>query len=457
MLKLCSKHKVPDEPSNGESLAWLFLNSREWMHRRVEALRLDQSGATRLHISHDATIRAEYPVVRTTGRIVVFLGAIRKGGLRKFDVSAPDGTPASMLNTAQNTELVVGMLEYLLSPYLSQSHGMTDIIFWNSDDGVCEASLQDGLAAVVESRRSNELVIATMNFVAEMLTRNGDDGNAAILLEALFRQLQDNFLLLAEISDEYLGHRVVLKYSRDDEVPAAARGSSVASRRQAPYDQLPNAIDIELPEFATAGSFHLEIQVPPGLIVTELSLQQYELDSDGRENEIASDTDWSKSERTTAHVTLAAKHSLTFARAQVFVMPANQGLVRFTNITVVTIAAIAALCLVEALFPSTVLNRNANPDSSLTSLILALPAFFLSWMARAPEHTLVAQGTGGSPSSFVLLIAEPLRLRGYGCDPPPTDFSRRSFASSRFVGPLGNPPASVSALFDAIRTSNLYA
>ncbi|GAA1893016.1 hypothetical protein GCM10009715_43130 [Paeniglutamicibacter psychrophenolicus] len=296
-----------------------------------------------------------------------------------------------MLNTAQNTALVVEMLKYLLSPYLSQSQGWNETIFWESDHGICEATLHDGLAAVVESRSSNGLVTATMGFVAEMLTKNGDDVAAASLLEALFRQLQDNFLLLAEISDEYLGHRVVLKYSRDDEVPSTARGSSSASRRQAPYDQLPNAIDIELPEFATADSFHLEVQVPPGLIITELSLQQYELDLEGGENEISSDSDWSISERSIAHVTLAAKHSLTFARAQVFVMPASQGLVRFTNITVVIIAVIAALGLVEALFPSTILNHKAKPDSSLTSLLLALPAFFLSWMARAPEHTLVAQ------------------------------------------------------------------
>ena len=101
---------APDDMdvSSGELLAQLLLETR-WVHRRVESLRMDANGGTRLLASLDITL-PDPGIPRGSDRVLIPFALVQKGALRKVDTFDHAGRPMPVLDTNDNGRLVVEML-----------------------------------------------------------------------------------------------------------------------------------------------------------------------------------------------------------------------------------------------------------------------------------------------------------------------------------------------------------
>ena len=141
-------------------------------------------------------------------------------------------------------------------------------------------------------------------------------------------QFATTFLLLIEIDASLAGTRCVIKYSRDDAAP---------ERLDAASQQLA----WEIPDYGFARSYHLEVQVPPGLVYTELEI--LELDSNG---ELSSRVvDAPHRPQVLAHVACTPHERMASAVAGLTLSPAKQGQYQVAGFSAVTVFCHVGACL----------------------------------------------------------------------------------------------------------------
>lgn len=352
---------MPD-PGTGQLVAQLLLDSRTWMHRRVESLRMDANGGTRLQVSVDFTL-PDPPVHRSKARVLLPLGFVRKGALRKVDTRSASNQPLPILDSKENgelaTEMLISLAKQVLPPATASSpdarEQLSNVVF-------CPPG------AVDDTVSQFERWVADVGLIGDEETRE--------VFTSLVEQLASTFLFAVEVDEELVGTRSIVKYSYEDELPDVRRVS------------IPTVLQLDAPLFAMAASWHFEVQSPPGVGLRRLSVQEF--DSDGSMLTRWTDAASGRDPATVAHVACRPEHRFTTAVAEVALAPQRRGLPFVMLLGAVLTGLLVGAGLLGRAFPTAVLSRGAT-TSSASSILLAGPALLLSWLSRAPEHVMVAR------------------------------------------------------------------
>ncbi|MDP5225866.1 MULTISPECIES: hypothetical protein [Arthrobacter] len=357
---------IKDDVSRGGPLAMLFLGSAKWIHRRVDSLVLGQSGTTRRSVSFDVTAPADLPVPLTNAQkqILVPLALIEKGALRKVTAKDPSGHPLPILGAKDNSMLSAEMLLFMLDTTPGGLAAGYDTDLFDLLKEV--VSFQPGTDSDEERRRLEAGILAA----AEEM---GYPDDVSELIEEIAKGFLDHFLLVAVLDSELVGQRVVLKFSYDRDLPTPSHWNRIG------------VIDFTMPDVGLARSQHVEFEAPAGLIVKQLKV----IETFAGEPVRTPLVDAPEDPRASAHVAFTPLRSTSGAFVRVRVAPAGAGILSFTVVAVVALAAFALFVAGEKFWGWKVLEPKTLPAQAV-SLILVGPALFLSWMARAPEHRTLA-------------------------------------------------------------------
>lgn len=107
-------HARKPNPTDDVKLFSLLTDSRKWVHRRVDALRLSTDGLTRRYVSLDFTIPKESMIVLSDDQVVVPIGLIGKNSLRRLDIKDATGRSLSILETSHNAGYAVRFLQAMV-------------------------------------------------------------------------------------------------------------------------------------------------------------------------------------------------------------------------------------------------------------------------------------------------------------------------------------------------------
>lgn len=376
--------------SDGKKLVSLLIGSSSWLHRRVDALRLGGDGITRLHVSLDVTVPTDLCLQRPGGQVVVPLAFMEKAALRQLDTEDSSGKSMSVLDAPVNSQYALKFLQ-ALTPR------------WVQEDSVAWGAVQNVLGDLVRS--SDDVESATVWRTLEALLEraagrreelSNDESSELAVFSGIARQMGEQFLFLVEISSDWVGVRTVLKYSLDQDAPQVSRNPTKRA-----------IFGLVVPDFGFAGSQHIEVELPDGVVLERLTLEETIFQGDVQ-NGLAIDAPERWGQRTVGHVTLRPSSRFSSGELWVTVVPTKQGLYRFAKASILTVAlAVIAAWVVRN--DSSFFLRKVEIPSPSASILLVGPALLLSWFSRASEHALVAKVQGPLRlgllgSALVLLI-----------------------------------------------------
>lgn len=355
-------------PSIGETLAGLMLRSETWMNRRVESLRMSTNGATTLHVSLDYTLPTA-TIGRSPNRVLLPLGFVRKGALRRVSTRGASGEPLPILDSNENGALSLQMLLFLaaqvMPPQAASSAACHDalhrIVFCNPDS----------------ADKPNEADKAVSEF-HDWLVKDSEakEGRERDAFESITSQLARNFLFAVEVETANVGVRSIAKYSYEDDLPDIRKIN------------IPTTIGREAPQFGIAASWHFEVEAPPGIGIRRLLVQ--ELNADGGLGHDWEDRANGRDPLTVAHVACRPDTRFSTAKAEIVLAPQRRGLPRAALWGALLTSLLLVLAMTVHAFPG-VFVPPGSAGSSSSPILLAGAALLLSWLSRAPEHVLVAR------------------------------------------------------------------
>lgn len=325
---------------------------------------MDEGGASRWHISYDVTIPKKWRVDGSKNRIIVPLGSLRKGALRRVDAAGGGAATLSILETEENTKHTVQLLMSLAQSFLEP-------------EVVASPDCRIAVETLVRSdpHNADEAIKEFDSWIAAATASSSDTRTQKKIdfFRNMAFEFATNFLLLVEVNADVLDTRTVIKYSRDDD-PPEVKGSNT------------HEIAWAVPDFGMSGSYHLEVEVPRGLTLSSMRLVQYDSD----DTCISELLDIPSRPRSLAHLACRPDSRLATAQAKLTLLPAEQGLYTFARMSGIVVFVVTMLAWIVALLPGVVVSASTALPSSAVSVILAAPALLLSWVSRAPEHEIVA-------------------------------------------------------------------
>jgi hypothetical protein len=347
----------------GEVLAELLLQT-SWVHRRVESLRFDAGGGTRLVASLDMTLPE--PAIERDERVVVPLAIMQKGALRKVDTRDFAGRAMPVLDTDDNGTLTLEMLLALGRNVLP--HRVTTSPRF-------EARLRD--VVFCTPAEAHHQVPTFRGWL--MAFRIDPDAADYELFTSMVSQFSSHFLFAVEAPHDVAGVRTVIKYSYEDPVPVVPMGR-----------RLPMKLGREVGNYAMASSYHFEMEAPAGIGFRWLRLLESQSDGTPAVRRAIDSARDNRSPETVLHVGSHPAHRLTRASVEASLAPPAAGPVSVALIgSLLAFACVVAAAIVK-LSPETYLKAHATL-TPVGSLLLAGPALLLSWLSRAPEHAMVAR------------------------------------------------------------------
>lgn len=359
---------MADNDSDGLSLLSLLVDSKSWVHRRVESLRLAADGETRRHVSLDFTLPAMYRCDRKGNRVVVPLAIMEKGVKRRLDATH-EGKSVSVLGREENGLLTVDMIIAAIQIALplgavqraSCFQLVKQAVFCSEDDDASEkiSAFQEWLAVETSNLPADE----SRDAVLSMASRLVSDFTA-------------NFILFIELNSAYVDTRTTVKFALDQEAPVVDGRS---------FKRVTFGYDVS--DFGFAASQHVEIEVPTGLTIAGLEFVAF----NAKDVVVSTGYDIPESERRVAHTTLSPAHRFHRGRVFVEVLPTHQGLYSFTRTSLVAILALLVASQLVRAYESHILGELATIPSPSASVLLIGPAILLSWLSRTPEHSLVVE------------------------------------------------------------------
>jgi hypothetical protein len=383
--------------SDGDKLRRLLFESHGWVNRRVDAVRLGSSGTTRRHVSLDLTLQKENAISGSKGKVVIPIAILQKVPLRGFNITHA-GKSLSVLGIADSENLTRSMLMRTipaevrlakaaraglrvliedavrfqpLRERLSDTENLS--AFSDVSDDESGTNIGPGGREHHVSLDADDVITQRMH---DWLSEQVDlpERQWDLLVEALatIEQFIRNFVLLAEVDDELVGTRSVVKYALDQDFP---------DRKSIFWHEIP-IIQI-IPDYGFARSQHIEFEVPAGLIVNSLELVP--LDSK-RHPAAGLVQDRRREQSRAAHVHAAPDSRLQDAVFLADIAPASQGLLTFASWAVIMVFVAAMLSIPLRLVEPSLLDSAKLVPSPAASLLLIGPALLLSWMAKEPEH-----------------------------------------------------------------------
>lgn len=347
------------------NLSFLLLDSRRWVHRRVNTIVLDDGGSTRHSISLDVTPPAQFLIPGSKGRAVIPLGLLNKKTLRTFDITDATGQSLAVLGAEANGQFAFKMME-ALAPESLRSHA-----HW-------EDSIRDALHRLVHSteesadnniKKFNSGLAAWRSSMTDLPTYEWEELG---LFQSFAAGLARSFLLLAEIDSALANVRTVIKYSFAVDAPQIKGKNGVVDLR------------IEASDFGFAASQHFEFRVPSGVDLALTHVVERDLQSQA----VQLNVDAIQIERSVSHVALSPLSRFNSALLTVWAHPSRQGIYVFTAVAYFLLtAAVIAGGLVKLHWLPLVSDAAVVPSPS-ASILLVGPALMLSWFARSPEHHL---------------------------------------------------------------------
>lgn len=365
---------VREDQKNGLALMYLLTTTPHWVHRRVDALRLDAKGSTRRYVSVDVTVPpvAALPAA-SRNRIIVPLGWMHKGPITRLDAKQ-DGNGLAVLSKVENTAWAFEMLKAALSS-VPRRREVTH------EDHACLMTLLTSDAETDQT--ALEAYVSMRDSLVDEAAFNEESRRRIVLLDGFAKLLVDNYLFLVELDKDLAGIRTTLKYSLD--VPSVLTRSG------------PIRLHWPVPDFRFAASQHVEVDLPQGLRVQKMQFAAFNVDNTSTQMHEEMPTGDSGS----VHGVLRPDDGDVKADLIVRAQPVRQGLYTFTQGAVAITAALVLASILARIFDAALLNDAVIP-SPAASIILIAPALLLSWMSRELEHDLLSKLL--SPMRRILIL-----------------------------------------------------
>lgn len=348
--------------SDVQRLIALFYRG-DLIYRRVQAIELSTEGTTRRKVSIDFKIDETLKIERPGGKILLPITLVPKRVFRRLSISAPDGTPLSVLETEANTLLSSDLLLALAPPYVSALivPGFLQVLVQKAITGTPE-----------EAHRRHQVLEAAIRMKAQENSTPPEEVGTWLDMVKAFGE---SFLFAVEVDKRYLGKRTIIKYSFDDDFETPRSWRSWVRGQHASFK-------VHIEDLGVTKSEHIEVKVPEGLLIRRLSVLDYMTNSE------PTDMPTSRARRSVGHVALSPTSRDTAGECLITAYPARQGIFNFSWIGLLVVTCI----LLGARFVETgdVLAEGIAVPPSATSILLLGPALFLSWMSRVPEPPLVA-------------------------------------------------------------------
>ena len=347
----------------GRNLVELIFRSPDWIHRRVERIEILPTGDCVHHHSLDITVPARSAVAGSKGRVLVPLGFLQKGPLSRFDASGPGG-PVPLLQTDSNADLAVQFLRTLAERTYGREQSQREeveellrqIVMRSADD----TGLVDKLGSTLES--------------GEQAPQEDRVNRTAFLSVA--SQLSANFLMVVELDESVVDQRSILKYSYLEE-------------RNDPHGNPRYELTWSLHDFGSASSFHFELEAPPLLGITRMTLVETNINV----VHLRPDTRSAASEGTLSNIAHRADRPsgrLASATVSAELRPKHYGVVSISFWATVAVA-VALTVIVVVRLVRTVVFGPVPVGSTAGSLLLATGGILLTWISRTPEDWMVAK------------------------------------------------------------------
>lgn len=356
-----------ENPLIGEKLQLLLEDSRKWVNRRVDSLRLDADGTTRRFVSLDMTIPPDLKCVGSLGRIIVPLGILKKGTTQRFDTSY-EGKSIPVLGRKDNAQIVANLL-YSSLPNILRNSEVSEYSTKKLFYSIASCGLGEDRDALGRYEAWLERTLSGMETFPEE-DKEIEKFNNTVL------QMIENFILLVEVDESALGCRSIMKYALDQEEPAAMYPGTRRLVMAQP-----------VPDLGFSASYHIEFEVPGGLTVDKIHLAELIGEDDSQSDRIAV----AYSTGRVAHVNIepSSPSAVGFIRVEISV--AKQGLLSFTKWTLFAVLSCVVLAFVVRSDVKFFIDGKVQIPSPAASILLIGPALLVSWISRSPEHPMLAK------------------------------------------------------------------
>lgn len=268
---------LAEDQSFGVFLLSAITFSTDWMHRKVDSVRLADGASSVRRVSLDVTVPSsdlETPSGPHAGLLFVPLSVVAKRPLKNFDATIDAGTPVPVADRVLNHWAVCQAIFFALEISLGKFPSKR---------------LQRVIDEIVDAPPSEELTDAIEDLLSTGQWRSGstrvvDPARLTLSNKNLIRDFASNFLLAVLLPPERAGSRAVLKYRYhwDFVTESAVHGRSLrdravgrVERMAAPFGIVPYAVTLPVGTLQVApASFHFEVHAPSGLAITSLDPDQ---------------------------------------------------------------------------------------------------------------------------------------------------------------------------------------
>ena len=346
----------------GDALAELVLDSHSWVHRRIDRLDLEPSGACRRHVSVDLTPPAAQVIPGSVGRICIPLGLAAKGPLRGFSIFSDEG-PLPMLETTANGELALDLLLSLARRTFGSTMAMRPDF-----ESACRKAIYVDSPARPDT--DGEEALADLARLTETLG-DGISPFGQLSFVEFAARLSHNFLMVVEVPAALTGTRIIVKYTYLEETLSALN-------RRHPR------INCVIADFGFAPSVHFEFTPPTLLTLTNVTMLRGLPGTDQRPESVAVD------ESALLHFATRPRNRLEEANIELQLAARREGVVATAFFAVLVTAGVLLAAAVLRLLRGSLLG-SAPVAASSAGALLALGSGLLTWVARSPEDRVVSQ------------------------------------------------------------------
>lgn len=338
----------------------LVASRDSWIHRKVETIDFLPDGSTRNKISYDFTAPLNLKPFAKGAQIGIPITLMKKNTLVNLSVKDANSKSLSVWDTQSTGDLGFEILRSVIVGFIKrplnnlESESLNKIVFSKPTDQI-EPQLQ-----VVENA----------------LTSNLSGSPIALeIIRGFITSLIENYIFVVEIPISELGSRQIIKISHDQELLGGMKAEKFWLLR----------VKFLIPRntfLPSAKSSHLEINSPEGVQILGLDHSTYDVNS----------KTWlvDRSSETSGHV--AHIHiNEDFYSASKYILrmsPSGSGLILQTFVGISAGLAyyffiLKDICQIDSLITT------PSEAAGLATISLAIPAFLLTQVSRAREHSHV--------------------------------------------------------------------